>query len=111
MFELAVIEQLKKDVGHELLPKLFDVFSKESESLCQQILTVEILDTETIRLCHSLKSSAKTYGAMPLAHFAEALEALAKQQQSSFFQKRQEIKEVVTNTINHIPTSLKQIEN
>lgn len=110
MFEVSVVNQLKQDAGAELLPRLFEVFSKETESLAQQVSEATELTTETVRLCHSLKSSSKTYGAFELAKIAEQLETLAKTQQQDFFVERDKLPSVVSATIAEIPNCLSKLQ-
>lgn len=106
MFDMAVVEQMEKDVGADLLPRLYSVFKTESETLYQQILQVDELDTETVRLCHSLKSSAKTYGAIELARISADLEDAAKRQLNEFFNMRQSLHTVLVNTMTHLPVTI-----
>ena len=67
MFNLTTLKQLEADVGAEVLAQLMAVFCQESEKLTKQIMETASLDEEAIRLSHSLKSCARSYGADKLA--------------------------------------------
>ncbi len=75
-----VFTQLLEDVGEDMLPALVAVFNEESSEriLDLQDLT-ENIDTQRVaQSCHSIKSSAGTYGALLVQKHAEELERMAK---------------------------------
>ncbi len=78
MLETAVVLQLQQDVGEELARQLMLVFIEESKKTVGQLCTVAIHDPDVILFSHSLKSSAKTYGAMTLGLLCEDIERAAK---------------------------------
>lgn len=104
MFNQTTLEQLEADVGKEVLAQLFDVFKKEATKLTEQLMACTTLDEECIRLSHSLKSCARSYGADQLAALALTLESLAKENDSSFFNERALLVEIHQATMAALPT-------
>ena len=78
MFEQTIVQQLKVDVGDELSKSLMNVFINESTKIVEQLQSLPIDDQQVILLSHSLKSSAKTYGALILGNLCEQIEMSAK---------------------------------
>lgn len=99
MFNLTTLKQLEADVGAEVLAQLMAVFCQESEKLTKQIMETASLDEEAIRLSHSLKSCARSYGADKLADLATELETAAKEQSARFFEQRIELPAIQDATV------------
>ena len=91
MFNLTTLKQLEADVGAEVLTQLMTVFCQESAKFTEQIMATTSLDEEAVRLSHSLKSCARSYGADELADLATVLEAAAKEQSTRFFEQRSKL--------------------
>ncbi|MFY8350784.1 Hpt domain-containing protein [Pseudoalteromonas sp. SSM20] len=104
MFNQTTIKQLEADVGKEVLAQLFAVFAKEATKLTEQLLACTSLDEECIRLSHSLKSCARSYGADQLGALAETLETLAKNNDASFFNERALLSEIHQATMAALPS-------
>lgn len=78
MFDSKILNQLALDVGQEVLPQLMSVFKSESTDITEQLLTHSSLTPDSERLSHSLKSCAKSYGAIQLSQVAEQIERAAQ---------------------------------
>lgn len=76
----AIFSQLLVDVGEDMLPALVAVFSEESvERIIDLKTLVTNVDNDRVaQSCHSIKSSAGTYGALDVQKHAEELEVMAK---------------------------------
>lgn len=76
----TVFSQLLVDVGEEMLPALVAVFNEETAEriLELQALMVNVDNNKVAQNCHSIKSSAGTYGALMVQQHAEELEVMAK---------------------------------
>lgn len=74
---MSTISKLANEVGEPLFEQLVEIFLQESQQhfteLSQQINHSDL--KEAIRLSHSIKSSAKTYGAEQLAELATLIES------------------------------------
>lgn len=105
MFNKKIVEQLKDDVGAEILGQLMQVFADESAQLVDSIMSATELNDETVRLSHSLKSCAKSYGATELSELAQQLEALAMNKNNQFFIERDLLQDIHSKTMSHLPES------
>lgn len=80
LVDRETLDQLGRDTSPELVPKLVQVFIRELEGRAGSI--AEAMEAEDLgalgREAHALKSSAATYGALALAHWARALDAACK---------------------------------
>jgi two-component system phosphorelay protein LuxU len=103
MFNQLTLEQLEKDVGREVLSTLMVVFCNESTKLTEQLLLCDKLNEDTLRYSHSLKSCARSYGADCLADLAEQLESSVKSQSPAFFELRNKLNQVHTDTMRDMP--------
>ncbi|WP_372765785.1 Hpt domain-containing protein [Pseudoalteromonas sp.] len=103
MFNQTTIKQLEADVGQEVLIKLFAVFAQEATKLTEQLMACTSLDEECVRLSHSLKSCARSYGADQLSALAETLENLAKNNDASFFNERALLGGILDATMSAMP--------
>ena len=103
MFDSSVIIQLEKDVGVETLSQLFQVFRQETSKLSSEIMLCDTLDENTVRICHSLKSSSRSYGAVKLANIAESLEKTARSKDPLFFEQRKQLPQICADTLSAIP--------
>lgn len=76
----AIFSQLLADVGEEMLPDLVAVFNEESGERIDELNAMrDSIDNQRIaQSCHSIKSSAGTYGALAVQKHAEELEVMAK---------------------------------
>jgi len=76
----TVFSQLLVDVGEEMLPALVAVFNEETTERISdlQALMVNVDNDKVAQSCHSIKSSAGTYGALTVQQHAEELEIMAK---------------------------------
>jgi len=76
----AIFSQLLADVGEEMLPDLVAVFNEESTERIDELNSMrDNIDNQRIaQSCHSIKSSAGTYGALSVQKHAEELEVMAK---------------------------------
>lgn len=107
LLDSIVIERLEQELGEELLVTLFNVFAEETLKhldLLKQALNAEN-QQEIIRLTHSIKSGALTYGAAQLAKLASKHEDLARLSQND---KISSELDDLNNTIND---TLKAISN
>lgn len=78
MFNPNTIQQLKDDVGVDVLSQLMQIFLTESTKLVEQLSAQCVPKTDIERLAHSLKSCARSYGADELADIAADIETQAK---------------------------------
>lgn len=81
----VVFSQLLIDVGEEMLPMLVDVFAEETTERIRDLKEM-CVDTDYEKVahsCHSIKSSAGTYGAHFVQKQAEELEVIAKEKNTS----------------------------
>jgi two-component system phosphorelay protein LuxU len=79
MLNTETLEQLKQDVGQDLLVTLVTIFIKETD---QSLATFENSSIqEQQRISHSLKSSALSYGTDEVGIIAKQLELAIKEQQ------------------------------
>lgn len=76
----TVFSQLLVDVGEEMLPALVEVFNEETTERIADLqdLMVNVDHDKVAQSCHSIKSSAGTYGALIVQQHAEELEIMAK---------------------------------
>lgn len=76
----AVFAQLLVDVGEEMLPALVEVFNEETAERITDLkaLLLDVDNDKVAQSCHSIKSSAGTYGALLVQQHAEELEIMAK---------------------------------
>lgn len=76
----TVFSQLLVDVGEEMLPALVAVFNEETTERISdlQALMINVDNNKVAQSCHSIKSSAGTYGALLVQQHAEELEIMAK---------------------------------
>lgn len=76
----TVFTQLLVDVGDEMLPALVEVFNEETTERISdlQALMANLDNDKVAQNCHSIKSSAGTYGALIVQQHAEELELMAK---------------------------------
>ena len=76
----TVFSQLLVDVGEDMLPALVAVFNEETIERINdlQALMVDVDNNKVAQSCHSIKSSAGTYGALLVQQHAEELEIMAK---------------------------------
>jgi HPt (histidine-containing phosphotransfer) domain-containing protein len=76
----TVFTQLLVDVGEEMLPALVDVFNEETTERIADLraLMTSVDNDKVAQSCHSIKSSAGTYGALIVQQHAEELEVMAK---------------------------------
>ena len=76
----SVFSQLLVDVGEDMLPALVDVFNEETAERIADLqeLMVNFDNDKVAQSCHSIKSSAGTYGALQVQQHAEELEIMAK---------------------------------
>lgn len=76
----TVFTQLLVDVGEEMLPALVDVFNEETTERIADLraLMTSVDNDKVAQSCHSIKSSAGTYGALIVQQHAEELEIMAK---------------------------------
>lgn len=86
----TVFSQLLVDVGEEMLPALVAVFNEEtSERISDlQALMVNVDNNKVAQSCHSIKSSAGTYGALVVQQHAEELEVMAKSNRTEEVQEK-----------------------
>ena len=103
MFNLQTLKQLEADVGTDVLAQLMTVFCNESTQLTEQLMACNTLDDECVRLSHSLKSCARSYGADTLASLAETLETLSKTQSEEFFTQRKQLPAIQSETLAAAP--------
>jgi HPt (histidine-containing phosphotransfer) domain-containing protein len=75
-----IFAQLLEDVGEDMLPALVAVFHEESSERISDLqdLVANIDNHKVAQNCHSIKSSAGTYGALLVRQHAEELEQMAK---------------------------------
>ncbi|PKH06552.1 Hpt domain-containing protein [Moritella sp. Urea-trap-13] len=76
----TVFTQLLVDVGEDMLPALVDVFKEETTERIADLraLMASVDNDKVAQSCHSIKSSAGTYGALIVQQHAEELEVMAK---------------------------------
>ncbi len=105
MFNSNTIQQLKDDVGVDVLAQLMQVFLTESTKLIEQLSAKSVQQDEIERLAHSLKSCARSYGADQLADIAADIENLAKSNPElvSLESKISLLIEVHMKTLNSLP--------
>jgi len=106
MFNPNTIQQLKNDVGVDVLTQLMQVFMAESTKLVQQLSSNIDRTDELERLAHSLKSCARSYGADQLANIAADIEILAKNnpETQNIETKIAFLNEIHTKTVKALPT-------
>ncbi|SFB89343.1 Hpt domain-containing protein [Pseudoalteromonas denitrificans] len=80
MFIKAVVLKLQQDVGETLAKELMQVFIVETNKLVTQLIKAQQQNNidDVILISHSLKSSARTYGAEILADLCEKIELEGK---------------------------------
>ncbi|WP_169726033.1 Hpt domain-containing protein [Aestuariibacter salexigens] len=78
--DVDTLQAISNEVGEDVLSTLLDLFLNESATLFEELpLCLQKQDVEACtRLLHSIKSGAKTYGAVRLAALAAELEAAAR---------------------------------
>jgi two-component system phosphorelay protein LuxU len=106
MFNPNTIQQLKDDVGVEVLSKLMQVFLSESTKLVEQLTMNNVSISELERLAHSLKSCARSYGADQLADIAADIVSKAKNEPdlSNLQPILELLQEVHCQTVHHLPS-------
>ena len=71
-----IVDQLVKDVGEDMIPKMMEIFFKEIHQRCESI--DELLKSEDIeqigKEAHAIKSSSGGVGAMLLSDAAKEVE-------------------------------------
>ncbi|AJR08073.1 Hpt domain-containing protein [Photobacterium gaetbulicola] len=77
------IKRMADEVGQETLTLLLNVFSDELEQYQRQLLDQPTI-SEVREICHSLKSSAASFGADELADMAQECESRVKQGQDEW---------------------------
>lgn len=105
MFNPNTIQQLKDDVGVDVLTQLMQVFLTESTKLVEQLTAKSVQQCEIERLAHSLKSCARSYGADQLADIAADIETAAKSspELAIIESKISLLSEVHKKTLNSLP--------
>jgi len=85
MFKKEAVLKLQNDVGEALVKELMLVFINETKKLVENLLVAHEQDQidKIILFSHSLKSSARTYGAETLACLCEKIEAAGKNKNSA----------------------------
>jgi HPt (histidine-containing phosphotransfer) domain-containing protein len=80
MFKKETVLKLQNDVGEALAKDLMLVFINETKKLVENLLLAHEQEQsdKIILFSHSLKSSARTYGAETLACLCEKIEAAGK---------------------------------
>ncbi|OBT13080.1 hypothetical protein A9264_14945 [Vibrio sp. UCD-FRSSP16_10] len=76
------IVSLSAQVGEEAMPALLDIFKQELQQYIGQIDCADLSEQsrETIaRICHAIKGSAPSFGAILLAEKAAEMDSLYKQ--------------------------------
>ncbi len=81
VIDIEKIEQLISDVGSENAPMLFEMFLGELQTYKQQLQHQVELTVLCREMCHSLKSSAASFGATALLESAVDIDTMVKQQQ------------------------------
>ncbi|QUM76404.1 Hpt domain-containing protein [Moritella sp. 24] len=86
----TVFSQLLVDVGEEMLPALVAVFNEETTERISELelLVVNVDNHKVAQNCHSIKSSAGTYGALVVQQHAEELEIMAKSNHTDEVQEK-----------------------
>jgi len=84
MFKKEIVLKLQNDVGEALAKDLMLVFINETKKLVENLLLAHEQDQidKIILFSHSLKSSARTYGAETLACLCEQIETAGKNENS-----------------------------
>lgn len=75
------LEQLKQDVGQDLLVTLVTIFIKETDQALEKFPSS--VHSEKQRISHSLKSSALSYGVDEVGQLSKHLEQLIKDENDS----------------------------
>jgi len=85
MFKKEAVLKLQKDVGEALTKELMLVFIDETTKLVENLLAAhkQAQIDKIILFSHSLKSSARTYGAETLACLCEEIEVKGKSNNKS----------------------------
>lgn len=85
MFKKEAVLKLQKDVGEALTKELMLVFIDETTKLVENLLAAhkQAQIDKIILFSHSLKSSARTYGAETLACLCEEIEVKSKSNNKS----------------------------
>lgn len=81
MLNTATLEQLKQDVGQDLLVTLVTIFIKETDQALDKFPSS--VQSEQQRISHSLKSSALSYGVDEVGLLSKHLEQLIKDNNES----------------------------
>lgn len=107
--DIDTINRLEQELGKDLLLTLMKVFVEETIShivLLKQALN-DSQQSEVIRLTHSIKSGALTYGAARLANMSKFHEECARNNENSLISAQlAELDSVMKMTSQHISTYL-----
>lgn len=78
------VNDMKEEIGQENIPVILSLFLSELEQYQQQLTTLpsEEIHDYLARICHSLKSSAASFGADALCQLALKYDAAVKQNQT-----------------------------
>jgi HPt (histidine-containing phosphotransfer) domain-containing protein len=81
VIDKTTFEELKGLSGADFINELIDAFLEEGPNMIQSMqIALETRDTETFRRnAHSLKSNAKTFGAVELGTLAKELELMGRE--------------------------------
>lgn len=79
----TTIKQLASEVGEETIALLLNVFCDELEQYSQKLISDPTIG-DVREISHSIKSSAGSFGADPLAAMALECEERAKQEQNEW---------------------------
>jgi two-component system phosphorelay protein LuxU len=87
LLEQDKIMALREQVGSGTLPIILNIFKQELEEYIQQLTEASSTNNHDTfgRICHAIKGSAPSFGALLLAEQASQLDALYKQQALSEF--------------------------
>ncbi|WP_261817010.1 Hpt domain-containing protein [Vibrio gallicus] len=80
------LDAVKAQVGVEMFPTLLTIFSQELQEYRTQAINADI--DEIARICHAIKGSASSFGAMQLSEFATQIDGLFKQNRYQELQQR-----------------------
>jgi HPt (histidine-containing phosphotransfer) domain-containing protein len=85
MLNNATLARIESEVGKAIFTQLVTVFLKDTEQQLTQLNTLTIESEDMLRACHSLKSTARSYGAEAMGEMCAMLETLHKEQQFDDF--------------------------
>lgn len=81
MLNNATLARIENEVGKAIFSQLVLVFLKDTEQQLIKLNTLDVESEEMLRTCHSLKSTARSYGAEAMGEMCAMLESLLKAQQ------------------------------